>query len=73
MPAPDCRPALPVKDVANALAVTERTVRNLIRHGTCPSDPIRNVRLEAFRLGAVWRVRPESLAAFEAALRALAR
>jgi hypothetical protein len=70
------RPAiapLPVSDVAEALAVSERTVRNLIRHGTCPSDPSRNVRLEAFRVGAVWRVRPEALAAFEAALRELSR
>ncbi|NUB33988.1 helix-turn-helix domain-containing protein [Azospirillum brasilense] len=57
-----------VRHVAQRLHVVPRTIRNWILVGTAPGDADGNVRLRATRFGRVWRIRPEDVVAFEAAV-----
>lgn len=50
----DQRPALSIAAVAQCLSVSEQTVRKLCKNGSLPY----------FRVGRVWRVRPEHLEIF---------
>ncbi len=64
---------LKIREVADYLGVSERTVRNYISLGVMPTSPLTNVKLRATKFGRSWRVRESDLAAFEAAVETMLR